>query len=138
MVALGRLDEAEAALAPFETLARQRDRHSAMANAARVRGRLEAAHGRPDAAQSAFAFAPSEADQVPIPLDRALTTFAYGHILRRAGRRGDAAVQLGAARKTFARLEALPYIARCEQELAACGRNPAKRKGRTARVSLTP
>ena len=81
LVNLGRLDEAEHALIPFEEIAAARGRRSAMANAARVRSRLEAARGCRDAAETAFLAALSHAGAVPIPFDRAQTELAYGAFL---------------------------------------------------------
>ena len=54
LVSAGRLDEAEAFLAPHEELAAARGRGSMIARLARVRGRLEAARGRLPAAEAAF------------------------------------------------------------------------------------
>jgi DNA-binding NarL/FixJ family response regulator len=52
---------------------------------------------------------------------------ACGQVLRRAGQRRAAAHQLQGARDRFNRLMAVPYLDRCDRELAACGLAPAKR-----------
>jgi DNA-binding NarL/FixJ family response regulator len=62
---------------------------------------------------------------------------AYGCFLRRSGRRGNAARYLETARKQFSQLDARPFLDRCDRELAACGRAPAKRTADPA-ASLTP
>jgi ATP/maltotriose-dependent transcriptional regulator MalT len=137
LVAVGELDRADQVLAPFEALAATRQRHSAIAAAARARANLEAARGDPAGADHAFQTALAHAAQVNLPFDRALLQLAYGAFLRRAGKRTPAAAQLRAARDTLARLDARPDLARCERELAACGLRPGRRQERdTAR--LTP
>jgi DNA-binding CsgD family transcriptional regulator len=72
-----------------------------------------------------------------MPFDRALLEAAYGRFLRRTGRRSAAVAHLEAARAGFADLGALPYLERCDHELAACGRTPAKRTV-GPRATLTP
>jgi DNA-binding CsgD family transcriptional regulator len=54
-------------------------------------------------------------------LDQARTQALYGAFLRRAGERQAAGDQLRAARDTFARLGAMPFLDRCDAELLACG-----------------
>ena len=128
LVSLGSREQAEAVLAPYEALAAARGRRSALAAAARARGTLEAAHGHPARADAAFRAGLQHASDLPLPFERALLETAYGRYLRRAGRSGDAAVHLRAARTQFARLDARPFLQRCERELTACDRTPPKRK----------
>src|SRR5205823_6979525 len=78
LVSLGRVEEAEEVLAPLEALAAARQRHSALANAARVRGNLEAARKAPAVARAAFMAGLDHAGSVPIPFDRARLEAAYG------------------------------------------------------------
>jgi DNA-binding CsgD family transcriptional regulator len=137
LVSLGRLDEAEAVLAPLEALASVRGRRFWIANAARVRGTLEAARDDHDRARAAFESGLRELDGLPVPFHRALLTDAYGRFLRRAGKRHAANRQLHAARDTYLALAARPFLERCERELAACGLSPARRTG-DARTTLTP
>ena len=127
LVGAGRLAEAEEFLAPHETSAVVRGRRSTVARLARVRGRLEAAHGRLPAAEAAFGRAAGSLAGVASPAQRALLDLAHGQVLRRAGHRRVAAEHLSAARDRFAGLGAHPYAERCRQELAACGLTPAKR-----------
>ena len=128
LVGAGRLAEAEVFLGPHEESARLRGRASMVARLARVRGRLEAARGRLPAAEEAFGRAAGESERLSLPFQRALIELAHGQVLRRAGQRRAAAQRLSAARERFAGLRARPYVQRCEQELAACGLAPAKRR----------
>ena len=121
LVGLGRLDEAQAVLEPFEEVAHARRRRSSIANALRVRGNLEAARRSPDAAEAAFVDGLEHAQAVSIPFDRARLHAAYGRLLRRAGRRRAAVAQLTEAKARFAQLGAQPYLQACEHELAVCG-----------------
>lgn len=128
LVNLGRLDEAEAVLAPYERLATERGRRSAIARASRVRGGLEGARGRRDGAVAAYMASLSHLEGLPIPFERALTELDLGSLLRRAGKRTAAASRLRGARKGFSILGARPYLERCDRELAGCGLAPAKRR----------
>ena len=127
LVSAGRLEDAEAFLAPHEELAAARGRAAMIAGLARVRGRLEAAQGRFPSAEAAFRRALAEAEQLGSPFSLALVELAYGQVLRRAGQRRVAAERLQAARDRLASLRARPYLERCERELAASGLAPAKR-----------
>jgi len=128
LVSTGQLTEAAAFLDPHEQLAAARGRRSCAAMLARVRGRLEAADGRPDAAEAAFQRAHAEIEGLPLPFHRALIGLAHGQLLRRLGQRRAAAEQLQSAHDRFAELRAEPYLERCERELQACGLAPAKRQ----------
>jgi len=128
LVGVGRLDEAEAVLTPYEQLATERDRRSAMARAARVRGSLESARGYREEAAAAFTASLAHLEGLPMPFEHALTELEYGSLLRRAGKRSIAASHLRAAREGFSILAARPFLERCDRELAACGLSPAKRR----------
>lgn len=137
LIGMGRLDEAEEVLRPFELLAEARRSLAAVAAAARLRGCLEAARGCDQQAQLAFARAEHVGAQVPMPFDRARTHVECGAFLRRAGKRTAAVAELRAARECFDRLGARPYLARCDRELAAAGLNPQRRRPGGA-AELTP
>ncbi len=128
LVNAGLLDEADDLLAPREALADQRGRRLEIARLARVRGRLESAHGRAKEAEAAFQYGLEQIDDLPLPFERALLELAHGQTLRRNGKRRAAAVQLQAAADRFAILEAQPYLERCERELIACGLAPTERR----------
>ena len=135
LVGVGRVDDADAFLAPHEALAAG---HASMsARLARVRGRVEAARGNKDAATAAFERALERIGPLGMPYERALIELAHGQFLRRAGRRRAAAQQLTAARDTLAALGARPALERAERELGACGLKPLRRSARE-QPGLTP
>jgi DNA-binding CsgD family transcriptional regulator/tetratricopeptide (TPR) repeat protein len=114
---VGRLAEAADVLAPFAELARARGRRSAIAAAARVEGFIHAAAGRPDAARRAYQVALASLDGLCTPHEEALTRLDYGRFLRHQSHRREALRELYAARAAFARLGAVPFVARCDAEL---------------------
>jgi DNA-binding CsgD family transcriptional regulator len=119
---LGRKDEALDVLIPYETGAAERRRWLEQASAARCRGLLEEAHGNRDAADEAFRKGLQHCKQGDPCWEEALLRLSYGAFLRRAGQRKKAVAELEAAHKTFLRLQATPYLERCNRELAGCGR----------------
>jgi DNA-binding CsgD family transcriptional regulator len=121
LVALGRLDDAEAVLTPFEARAAARGRRPALLAAAHARASLEAARGNLARADGAFRVGLGYAEQLAMPFDRARLSAAYGAFLRRSGRRAVAVRHLQAAHSGFLLLGSRPYLERCERELAACG-----------------
>jgi len=137
LVSLDRVAEAGAFLRAHESLAAERGRCSMMARLARVRGRVEAAEGRPEQAESAFLSSLQHIERLRMPFEQARIQLAYGSYLRRLGRRREAADQLVAAQISFVELGAGPYLERCERELAASGLTPRKRRG-ADRTRLTP
>jgi ATP/maltotriose-dependent transcriptional regulator MalT len=137
LVSLGRLDEAEAALATHERVARERGARAMGARLARVRGALHLARDEHEHAARAFAQAASTLP-AGLPYDRALLAFAHGRSLRRAGQRRQAAETLQEARAVLAALGARPALERCVRELDACGLSPVKRGEGVDRTRLTP
>lgn len=121
LVAVGRVEEADRFLMAHERRADERRRRSAQARLARARGRVELAAGRPESARSAFARALEAISTVPAPFERARIEFAGGQAMRRGGKRRHAVELLLAARETFDRLGAVPYVQRCDAELAEAG-----------------
>lgn len=136
LVMTGRLDEADAFLAPHEDLAARRARRSAMARLGLARGRLTAAQGDIDTARRAFEQALAHLEHLPLPYDRARVNFAYGQTLRRAGKRREADTVLKNARDAYAALGARTYVERCDRELKAGGLHTARLTPGLAR--LTP
>ena len=108
-----------------------------MARLARVRGRIEAAEGRSEEAETAFRNSWDCVEQLAMPFEEARIQLAYGGFLRRLGRRREAASQLLAAQRGLIDLGAEPYLERCERELAATGLRPRKRRD-PDRTRLTP
>ena len=129
LIALGRFDDADRALADTTAVAERLGRRSALATVARNRGELAMARRRSTEARAAFATAVALGAGSATVLDQAWTQALYGRFLRRAGERRAAGDQLRAARDTFVRLGATPFLDRCNAELAACGlavdRSPA-------------
>ena len=139
LIGLDRLDEAEAVVADFEQVASTRELHSAMADAARLRGLLHAARRQTDAAEAAFQAGLEHAEAVSVPFERAQLELAYGRLLRRTGRRTAAVSMLTTARERFAGLGAGPFVERCAGELSASGIRCAKPPdGRSRNAGLTP
>jgi DNA-binding NarL/FixJ family response regulator len=138
LVALGRLDEAQAELAWMSALADRRGRRSALAAVALARGELAAARRSPTSARAAFQEAISLGECASSVLDQARAHDHYGRFLRRAGSRRAAIAQLTAARTTFAQLRAQPFLDRCDAELAACGSPMAGSPTHTSEAVLTP
>ncbi len=130
LVRVGRVEEADAFLVPHEELAERRGRRSAIARLARARGGVEAAAGRPERAQDAFAAALAATDGIELPFERARIELAAGGFLRRTGQRRRAAELLAAAERRFTTLGAVPYAERCAKEMAASGLKPTSRRDR--------
>jgi DNA-binding CsgD family transcriptional regulator len=114
---LGRPDEADQVLRPFEELAQLRTRRSAMAAASRARGFLEATRHRPDAARAALTDSIENLEGLVTPFEEAQTRLEYGRFLRHIGQRRRAVCELSAARSLFAALGARPFLDRCDSEL---------------------
>jgi DNA-binding NarL/FixJ family response regulator len=102
----------------------------------RARARIEAAAGRPERAEQAYAAALAATEDIELPFERARIELAAGSFLRRAGQRRRAAELLTAAVQRFAQLGAEPYAERCAKEMAASGLKPIARHGRD-RAELT-
>jgi len=134
LIELGRFEEADRALADQTAVAQRLGRRSTLATVARIRGELAMARRQPAEARAAFNTAVTLGAGSGTVLDHAWTQALYGRFLRRAGERRAAGDRLRAARDTFARLGATPFLDRCDAELAACGlavdRPPAAPLGR--------
>ena len=132
LVALGRVDEAEALLDWFEERARALDRAFALAAAARCRALVAAAHGDSEEALAHLDRALAEHARVARPFERARTLLVQGSIQRRANRRRAARTTLEEALSEFERLGAALWAERARAELARIG-------GRTSSADeLTP
>jgi DNA-binding CsgD family transcriptional regulator len=132
LVALGRLDEAEALLAPFEEAGQRLDRAWAMATGARCRALLLAARGDLEGASVAADEALRQHDRLPLPFELGRTLLVCGAIERRAKRKRDARDTLMRALGIFESLGAATWADRTRDELGRIG-------GRAASpVDLTP
>lgn len=121
LVSLGRTDEADALLAPHEERVRAGRHRSATARLARARGRWLVATGDLPAARAMFESALAELGELPLRVERAHLLFAYGQVLRRAGKRADAEPLLRTAREQYAAFGADILVERCDRELQAAG-----------------
>ncbi|GAA3628626.1 hypothetical protein GCM10022419_136560 [Nonomuraea rosea] len=126
-LAVGEPERAPAVLAPFERRALARALDMSLVRVFRAKANLLAAHQDHPGAAAAFERGLRHADRAGVPFDRARLELDYGCFLRRHGSRNAAGDQLTAAHQVFSRLSALPYLERCHQELAACGRAPRRK-----------
>jgi DNA-binding CsgD family transcriptional regulator len=132
LVALGRVDEAEALLAPFEAAGRSLDRAWAMATGARCRALVFAARGDLQGASAAADEAIRHHDRLPLPFELGRTLLVKGAVQRRAKRKREARDMLTQALEIFEGLGAAAWADRTRAELARIG-------GRAASsVDLTP
>jgi ATP/maltotriose-dependent transcriptional regulator MalT len=134
---LGRIDDARRLLEEFEDSARERQSKSRLATLARLRGEIATAERSHTAARDAFEESLQLGERSAPALDRALTHAAYGRFLRRRGERRAAVARLERAHSDLLQLAALPFVQRCEDELAACGVRPSEH-GTDVAVALTP
>ena len=121
-----RAGDRDAALAGLAAVERRASRPWESAGALRCRGLLTPApdcYQALDAASQAF-------DTLSMPFERARTDLCHGELLRRAGQRTDARVQLQHALETFDTLGAAPWSKHTRAELRASGatlrRGPAQ------------
>jgi DNA-binding CsgD family transcriptional regulator len=132
LVGLGRLDEAETLLAPFEDAGRSLDRAWAMATGARCRALVLAARGDLEGAAGTADEAVRHHDRLPLPFELARTLLVRGAVQRRAKRKREARDTLMQALEIFEGLGAAAWADRTRAELARIG-------GRAASsVDLTP
>jgi DNA-binding CsgD family transcriptional regulator len=132
LVALGRLDEAEALLVPFEGIGDDLDRAWIKATGARCRSLVLAARGDLEAASAAAARALREHDGLPLPFELGRTLLVSGTVERRAKRKKEARETLSKALGVFEGLGAAVWADRTRSELARIGgRAPSS-------VALTP
>ena len=132
LMALGRLDEAEGLLAPFEDAGKNLDRAWAIATGARCRALVLAARGDLAGASAAADEAVREHDRLPLPFELGRTLLVRGAVERRAKRKREARDTLTMALEVFEGLGASLWAERTRAELARIGgRAPSS-------VDLTP
>lgn len=131
MVSVGRLDEAEQWLGPWEEHGRRVDRAWVLAVSARCRGFLLAAQGDLDAAIDAGQRSMRELDRLQMPFERARTLLLLGQLYRRKRQRQNAIDALTEARETFEKLGTPLWTRRAEEELSRTN------AGRRVDVELT-
>lgn len=126
LLALGRLEDAEAALCRYESRAEATGRVSAQASARRCRGLLYGARAQREEAVAAFEGSLRLLNGVTRPFEQARTALCLGMLLRRAKQKRAARGYLGEARALFGSLGAQAWMDRTEAELDHIGgRAPA-------------
>jgi DNA-binding CsgD family transcriptional regulator/DNA polymerase III delta prime subunit len=132
LVALGRLDEAEALLDPFEEAGKDLDRAWTIATGARCRALVLAARGDLEGASAAADAAVREHDRLPLLFELGRTLLVRGAVERRAKRKREARETLTKALEIFEGLGAALWADKTRAELARIG-------GRAASsLDLTP
>jgi ATP/maltotriose-dependent transcriptional regulator MalT len=134
---LGHSDEAEEQARQLAKFSERGVGRSASPAAARLNGLVAGARGDVDTATRELTQAAAAFGEIAMPFEQAHADFDHGVVLRRAGRRRDAAERLEVARAIFARLEAEPYVQRCDAEIASCGLR-GTRLGNIGVSDLTP
>ncbi len=132
LVERGEIEEAGALQAELEEYGRRLDRPWGLAGAARSAALIAASRGANDEALEAVERALAEHERLEWPFERARTLLVTGVILRRLGRRRDAAAALDQARTIFASLRNPLWLARVEAEARRLGGR------RSASDALTP
>jgi DNA-binding CsgD family transcriptional regulator len=130
-VGLGELDQAADLTEELEEYGTRLGRPWALATAARSHALLLSARGETDAALDAAERALAHHARLDWPLELARTRLVTGTVLRRLGRRRDAAAMLGQARSDLAALRNPLWLERVEAEERRIG-------GRRATSGLTP
>jgi DNA-binding CsgD family transcriptional regulator len=116
LVGLGEIDEAVELTAELEEYGRRLDRPWGLATAARSAALIASARGEIDEALELAERALVEHERLDWPLERARTLLVTGGILRRLGKRRDAAATLSQARSAFATLRNPLWLARVDAE----------------------
>jgi DNA-binding CsgD family transcriptional regulator len=125
LLALGRVEEACAALQPYQELAERLRRASALPLAARCRALLELARDDLDAALAWACRALELHEGWPMPFERARTQLVLGTIHRRRREKRSAAAALDAALRVFDELGSPQWAAMARRERARVGFRPA-------------
>ncbi len=121
LIAVGRLDEAEGKLIPWEERSQALDRPWALAILARYRALLLAARGDFEGAFASFERALSEHARSTDPFQHARTLLALGRTQRRAKKRGAARTTLEDALERFECVGAPLWAEQARSELARIG-----------------
>jgi DNA-binding CsgD family transcriptional regulator len=130
LVALGRLDNAEALLGRLD--ARWPDHGWAMPARLRCHALLLLARRDLEEALAAAQEAVAVSEVVGFPLDRGRALLAAGDVLRRLGQRSLAAEKLEAAKQVFVELGAPLWVARAEKELRRARPRPRRERELTS------
>ena len=137
LIDLGRLGEAETALAELEEALSPAGPSTALVATGRLRGDLALAAGHQADAAAAFETAWRRASGLQAPLALAQLEISDARRLRAAGQPQAAVARLRSARQRLTTLGAQPYVQMCDRELAAAGA-PAGTVTTSALPGLTP
>jgi DNA-binding CsgD family transcriptional regulator len=121
LVALGRLDQAEALLAPSEEAGKDLGRAWTIATGARCRALVLAARGDLQGASAAADEAVREHDRLPLPFELGRALLVRGAVERRAKRKREARDTLTKALEVFDGLGAALWADKTRAELARIG-----------------
>lgn len=121
LTALGRTDEARAALDDFRHVARAAGRRSALMAVTRADAQLAAAEGKWDEARTLFQRAIDSGLELGMPLAVAETQLAFGRAALGSGKRKEAVHLLVAARRACHVIGASAYAAIASRELGELG-----------------
>jgi DNA-binding CsgD family transcriptional regulator len=121
LIALGRVDEADELISPFEQRARSLDRRSSLGLAGRVRGLMAASRGDWDHAVGLLIDAAATSANAGFPLDGALSLMALGRVRRRSRDRRAAADTFEAARAIFGGCGAHHWADKADEEIRRVG-----------------
>jgi len=124
---LRRLDDAYQFASRAEQEIRGRQCRSELAQLGRVKAEILDLKGDSRGAVRVAESAMQEANRAAAPFEFAYLELILGSILRRHGHRREAKARLESARKTLARLGAVPLLVRCDAELAGSGLRPVHR-----------
>jgi DNA-binding CsgD family transcriptional regulator len=127
LIALGRLDEAEARIGEYEQRCSPERHARGLAHTARCRGLIASLRGDHEEAEAAFARSLELQEGAPSPYERARTLVALATARRRHRRRGAARRALEEAVGLFERSGAVVWADRARADVAALGlkRGPA-------------
>ena len=124
LVAVGRVEEAEAIVALLEQRGAALDRAWAVAAGARGRGLLLAAAGDVEGAEQALERALAAHAALPMPLERGRSLLVLGRVLRRQRKRLAAKAALDEALAIFRGCRSPRWAEQAEAEIAAIGLRP--------------
>jgi ATP/maltotriose-dependent transcriptional regulator MalT len=121
LIAVGRLERAEALIDALEGRGRELERPWALATGGRCRGLLLAARGDITGAAAALERAATAHERLEMPFELARTLLVTGVVERRARRRARAKKSFEQAFEIFDRLGAKLWAERAQQELGRVG-----------------
>jgi DNA-binding CsgD family transcriptional regulator len=121
LIAVGRLDDAEAILLVWQDAGERLGRPRVRATAARCGALLAAARGDLDSALGHAAAAPQQLGDLPLPLEHARTLIVLGSIQRRFKLKADARASLNEALAILEAIGAPLWAERATGELARVG-----------------